>query len=152
MNVTPEQAMKELAAFPQALASAQVPQAMEKSAKVIRESIASNFDQQRAPDGGAWQPRKPRPGDDGHPLLRETGALLAAATGSGSGAITEISGREMTIGIDTGVDLGGIPGAAAHHFGYPPRNLPQREFYAATEEKLNQVGDIIGDSVFEKIS
>lgn len=111
--------------------------------------VRQNFESRSAPDGGPWPPRKPRPDDDGHPLLEDTGFLRAAATGQGPGAINDVQARELVVGVDDTVELGGIPGAAVHNYGYG--NIPERHFMAAREETLDRCGEIIGDGVLERI-
>jgi hypothetical protein len=44
--------------------------------------------------------------------------------------------------------MGGIPGAGVHNFGGGPYNLPQREFYAATEAGLDECAEVIGDATY----
>lgn len=125
--------------------------ALAKCSQIVRGDIRENFNRRGAPDGGAWPPRKPWPGDDGHPLLEDTGYLRAAAQGTGPGGFGELAPREVTIGIDMTVDMGGIAAAAAHNFGNPDTNLPQREFFAATEEGLDRCADEIGDATMDML-
>ena len=145
--MTPDEAIAEVRAIPGKLGSVNLAEPLTRCRDVVREGIRDNFDAQSAPDGSAWQPRKPNPHDDGHPLLDDTGFLKAAALGLGPGGFDDVQSREMTIGIDKSVDLGGIPGAEAHNEGDPSRNLPQRKFYEPNAERLDECGEILGDFV-----
>lgn len=149
--MTPDQAIADVRRIPVVLATANVAPALEKCKEVVRRDIAENFAAAAAPDGSSWPPRKPRKDDDGHPLLNDTGFLKAAALGLGPGGFDDVQGREVVIGIDKAVDLGGIPGAQAHDRGEPSRNLPQRHFYAAQEDGLAECGEIIGDAVYAEL-
>jgi phage gpG-like protein len=103
---------------------------------ILREGFADNFGRQQGPTGAAWPDRKDR---KPHPLLTETGRLWAAVTGSGAGSVERtIDGRELHVGVDETIQQGGIPGAAAHNFGFPPQNIPQREFLYASEDTLDR--------------
>lgn len=145
-NLTPQAAVAELRSMRTFLARAPLTAEMRTARDIIHDSVSGNFANETAPDGPAWAPRKD-PGD-GHPILHETGALEAAATGVGPGAINDVQGRSVDVGVDQdSVDLGGIPGARAHNEGDPSRNLPQREFMAPTEEALDRIGEVIGDGV-----
>jgi hypothetical protein len=147
--MTPAEAAADARSLAKILAQGNFAAPLRKCRQEVRASIYKNFDTATAPDGGAWAPRKPRKGDDGHPLLKDTLSLLAAATGQGPGAFEELSGREMSIGIDTTVDEGGIPFADVHDRGLG--NMPERHFFAATEESLDTCGEIIGDAGLEKL-
>lgn len=149
--MTPQQAIADARSLAGILARGNFAAPLKTCREIVRGDIKGNFDGTSAPDGGAWPPRKPRKGDDGHPLLNDTGFLKAAALGLGPGGFEELSGREMSIGIDTDVDLGGIPGANAHDHGYPPNNLPERHFFAATEAGLDECAEVIGDAGLEKL-
>ena len=113
--------------------------------QVVLDSIDQNFLTASGPDGATWPPRAHA--GDGHPLLIETGSLRIAATGRGPGHVTFWHPLEFSIGIDKNVQLGGIPGAAVHNFGYPPFNIPQREYLAPTEGALDVCEQIIADAV-----
>jgi phage gpG-like protein len=105
-------------------------------------AIRGNFDRQTSPSGSAWPPRKdPASGD--HPLLNKTGALMSAATG---GDINEVRGDTLEIGVDANAGaVGSIRGAAAHNYGYPPNNLPQREFMGLSEETVDRLAEQAAD-------
>lgn len=149
--MTPAQAIADARSLGAILAAGNFAAPLRECKTIVRESIKGNFDGTTAPDGGAWPARKPRPDDDGHPLLNDTGFLKAAALGLGPGGFEDVNAREMLIGIDTTVDEGGIPGANAHDHGLPERNLPERHFFAATEVALDQCGEVIGDAGLEKL-
>ncbi len=142
---TPQEAARSAARVGRMVAEDSVRDGLIEARGKVLESIGGNFASQSEPDGGPWPPRKPNKHDDGHPILDDTGALKAAATGVGPGAINEVSARELVVGVDKSVELGGIPGVAAHNFGYPPNNLPERHFLSATEATLDECEDVIGD-------
>ncbi len=116
---------------------------------IIRQFTEERFDTATSPDGAAWPVRKFFPGDDGHPLLVDTGALAAAAIGQGTGAMEQLSRRELMVGIDGSV----IEYAAAQNYGYPPNNLPQREFFGIDEddEVVDQLEELLSDYVYTEI-
>ncbi len=149
--MTPAQAIADARAMGAILAAGNFAEPLKVCRGIVRDSIKGNFDGTSAPDGGAWPPRKPRAGDDGHPLLDDTGFLKAAALGLGPGGFDELDARSMSIGIDTTVDEGGIPGANAHDLGDPSHNLPERHFFAATETALDECQEVLGDAGHEKL-
>ena len=106
-------------------------------------AVAANFERATSPDGASWPARKVA--GDGHPLLDELGALKAAATGTGPGYVERVTDRELVLGVDKSVDLGGIPGAGVHNFGF--RNIPQREFLGAADDHLEKLDQAIADGV-----
>ena len=114
---------------------------------IIREGFAENFTAAVGSEGGAWPARKPpRYGkDDGHPLLQDTLALFEATQG-GAGGVAEVAGRDLSVGVDTGVKQGGIPGAAVHNFGYGP--IPQREFLYASDDTLDRASAALAEGAF----
>lgn len=117
---------------------------------LISKSIGENFASSIAADGQAWPPRKKA--GDGHPLLIETTALVQAATGSGPGAVVEISPNELVVGVDPGASTaGGIPGAAAHQFGSASRNIPARPYMEARDDALDQAAEKIADAALELV-
>lgn len=140
---------EDIAAFMDRLEShfmaARVPQAMQEAVVTVQESFRKRFDSQSAPDGSAWPARKPPTG--GWPLLNKTGALKDAATGAGAGAIAESGDKFATVGINKSVNQGGIPGAAVHNFGFPERNIPQREFIGVEEPALLNIEEMIADEL-----
>ncbi len=110
---------------------------------LIHASTERHFASQSTPDGAAWPKRKPTPNDDGHALLQESGALFRAATGRGQGSVDRVDdGAELVLGVDKGVRLGGIPGAAVHQWGYQPRNIPPREWQGLTEEEIDTLAEV----------
>lgn len=147
-TITLEEFFEQLDAIGDSLANLDASEVFAKDIKpIVLQAHAANFDNARSPDGQGWPARKVV--GDGHPLLQETGALRAAATGSGSGYVESIQGQSAAFGVDKGVDAGGLPGAAAHNFGYPPGNLPQREFLGASEDFLLRMDDAIANGVGE---
>lgn len=108
---------------------------------LVLQSIRDNFNSSAGADGSAWPARKIA--GDGHPLLIESGTLMQAATGGGSGHVTEADSRELSVGVDTSAE--GLAGAAAHQFGYSPNNLPARPYLEARDEALEAAGEAIAD-------
>jgi hypothetical protein len=147
--VTPAQASADARSLAKIIAGGNFAAPLKECREVVRGDIKGSFDSESAPDGGAWPKRKPWPGDDGHPLLNDTGFLKAAALGQGPGSFEDLDGRSMSIGIDTSVDEGGIPFADIHDRG--SSRMPERHFYAATEAGLDKCGEIIGDAGLEKL-
>lgn len=124
--------------------SAPLGEVLTTAERSVRQGIALNFADSASPDGRPWPARKD---SKPHPLLIETGALLKAALGTGAGGSTRTTDRDVELVIDKSVKIGGIPGAAAHHFGYPPRNLPQREFFAPKVSILDDIDRDVADAV-----
>ncbi len=110
---------------------------------VVRDGFAGNFSRATGQDGTGWPPRK-SPGD-GHPLLQETGALFGATQG-GLGGVAVVEDRDLAVGVDASVYSGGIRGAKVHNFGFPDRNIPQREFIYASEDVLETIDTRIADA------
>lgn len=109
---------------------------------ILRDGFAGNFQRQEDSRGGGWPDRQD---NLPHPLLTETGALWGATTGNGAGSVEHVSARELATGVDKGVDAGGIPGAAVHNFGYPPLNIPQREYLYASTDTLDECVESLAD-------
>jgi hypothetical protein len=101
--------------------------------------------------GSAWPPRKD-PGD-GHPLLIETGALQAAATGKHAASVHRIVDRtELQLGVDPGAsNEGGIPWAVTHQEGNPAVNIAQREFAGISDETADKCAEIVADHKLAEI-
>jgi len=147
--VTPKEAIADARSLGLILAKGSFAAPLRECRGLVRGSIKGNFDSATAPDGAAWPARKPRPDDDGHPLLDDTGFLKAAALGLGPGGFDDVGSREMLIGIDTTVEEGGIPFADVHDLGLG--KMPERHFFAATEAALDECGEVIGDAGLEKL-
>lgn len=110
---------------------------------IIRQGIMDNFAKEQTADGVAWPPRK-RIGD-GHPLLQDTLALRNAAIGEGPGTVERlVDGCELQLGVEK-IDLGGLPGAAVHQYGYSKKNIPQREYLAMSEETIEETMEAAAD-------
>lgn len=113
----------------------------------VMEGFYDNFQNERTPGAGRW-PKRKRPKPD-HPLLQKTGALMRAVIGAGAGhveRITSLDGiAQLEIGVDKGVNQGGLPGAAVHNFGYPKKNIPQREYLALNNEAVKDCAGIMAD-------
>lgn len=95
---------------------------MEKCHSHLVEGIASCFDGKQGPDGEIWPARMEI--KKTHPLMNESGALRAAATG-GAGHIKEVYPRAVVTGVRK-ADTGSLAGAAIHQYGGTiyPRNKP----------------------------
>ena len=131
-----------MAAMAKALIDAPLDDALSDCAKVLQEGFVDNFQAARDSDGVAWPARKdPRPT---HPLLILSSALLKSVQSD----TPDISGRTLQVGVDP---ASGIPYAAVHQFGYPPRNIAQREYIHATDDVLVACAEIIGDEVAAEV-
>lgn len=108
---------------------------------ILRQSVRDNFTSSASPDNVGWVPRKKI--GDGHPLLVESGDLMQAAVGTGSGSVSEADDRSVTIGVKGDV----IRYAAIHNFGGVTRPMPQREFMGAKEERLVECADIMAEYI-----
>jgi len=120
---------------------------------VIQEGIARNFSRQTDSDGAPW-PDRVGEDDIAHPMLIETGALLAAATGTGAGSIRRVvNGRAVEVGVDKSVEMGGIPGAAVHNFGHEfgAFKVPQREWLYATGEVLDEAAAVFAEQAEKEL-
>jgi len=110
---------------------------MAESYDAIVQNVRDNFTSSVTPGGDPWPERKKI--GDGHPLLIESGDLLQASTGGGSGHIKVIEPRA----VEMGVSADSIRHAATHNFGDPSRNIPSREYLGASEDTLEQIGEEI---------
>lgn len=138
----------ELAEMSRRLQAVSLKTALENVAAILGESFQQNFSKKQGSTGSAWPARKDK---KTHPLLQETGALLGATQTGGPGHVEQIGERDLAIGVNKGVKLGGIPGAAVHNFGYPDRNIPQREFLYASETTLDRAAAVLADGALETI-
>jgi len=122
----------------------------EKVRPLVLQSIRDRFNSSASADGKSWPVRQNA--GDGHPLLLDTGALMLAATGQGSGHHTSVDRDSLSVGVDMeGGYQGGIPGAAVHEFGYAKKNIPARPYLAADERALELAGEAIADAFTEVI-
>jgi phage gpG-like protein len=120
-----------------------MPEAMDLARQAMQEGQRSNFNRQATREGTPWAARKPPTG--GWPILNKTGALQAAATGAGSGAIAEVDGRSAAVGVDAGVHVaGGGVHAAGFHQGGAAR-MPARPWLGAPDRVEEAIGEIIAD-------
>lgn len=108
--------------------------AMTQCEVIVHAGIADCFARQGGPEGEVWPPRKDPAGK--HPLLDESGALKAAATGKGPGAVTRIADDSLEIGVDASVEQGGLPGAFVHQFGATIR--PVSKLFLSWVDPLGQ--------------
>lgn len=114
----------------------------------LADGFAGNFARFAGPDG-AWPSRK-EIGDD-HPLMidpKDDYDLLGATQPGGPGNVLDVGPRELQIGVSKD---SGHPGAAVHNFGYPARNIPQREYLYATGETLDRMAESFADGVYQVI-
>ena len=131
-----------------------VPEMLQACEPLVLENIVENFARQESPDGLAWPERKEV--GDGHPLLVETktegaGSLFAAAAGQGGGHVSRIEGDTLVIGVDKDGGIGGIPGAGVHNYGFPERNIPQREFLGIGEATADVCAEVIADRCMKEL-
>ena len=106
---------------------------------IITQSIRDNFTSSATPDNVSWPPRKIE--GDGHPLLMDTGKLIQAATLGGEGGYFAVEDRELNRGIDADI----VPYATTHQFGWAKKNIPQRAYYGAKPEHLDQCAELIAE-------
>lgn len=114
---------------------------LEQFEVIAHQGIRDNFNSSATPDNADWLPRKIK--GDGHPLEMDTGALLQAAVGSGSGAIEQMDAHQLTLGISGEV----VPYAAAQNYGRSEINLPQREYEGVGEEKIDEMEIVLADFI-----
>lgn len=114
---------------------------------IAKQAIRDNFTSSATPDNENWLPRKPRKGDDGHPILIDKGPLLQAATGGGPGHISRIESRSLAVGVDLDV----VKYARAHNYGVPERNLPQREYLGMRKERADECSGKFAEYVEREI-
>ena len=94
-----------------------------QAGEIVRTSVHRNFDEGGRPV--KWQPRKV---DRPWPILRKSGDLRNA---------------HYVESIPNGVAIGNrIVYQAVHNFGYPPRNIPQREYLMVQPEDLQGINDL----------
>jgi phage gpG-like protein len=126
------------------------------------------FANQLGPDGEVW-PRR-RFGSSQHPVLNQTGALMAAATGGG-GSVTRIGYRSMEFGVQVGSE-GSLAGARVHQYGatiYPrvkkflsfvidgvrffcrKVTIPARPYIGMSIETRDQCRETISEAVLERV-
>lgn len=115
--------------------------ALEKIKPRIILNIRGNFNSSATASGRDWKKR--REIGDGHPLLMDTGTLLQAAVGGGAGHISEITADTL----DTGVSFDRVPYSRVHQYGYPPKNIPQREYLAISRETTDELAEIAADEL-----
>jgi phage gpG-like protein len=142
---------------------------LEKCKPIVAEQVRLNFETAGTQEGG-WPARQ---GNRGHRTLIESGALMAAATGEGPGHIERIeNGNELVWGVTTGVQQGGIPGAAVHQYGATIRpvkaqflafevdgkkifakevTIPPRPYLVIGEEAKEKIADVLADALIEEI-
>lgn len=116
----------------------------------VLEGIDELFSLAQSPDGESWPPRKEV--GDGHALLIDTTALKSAATGVGAGSVKRVESDTLIVGVDKDTSLGGIPGAGVHNYGFPQRNIPQREFLGLNESAADDCANIIADLCLDKLN
>lgn len=108
--------------------------------EVITDAISENFQEEGRPE--KWKSLTPkyrkRKIKQGYPdrILVRTGKMRQAATKRG--AMGNIDRPDRT-SFEWGIDLEEIPYARAQDLGYPPRNLPQREFMRVMSEDVDEI-------------
>lgn len=122
---------------------------LEECRDLAKQNIRDNFTSSATPGGESWPPRKIL--GDGHPLLMDTGKLLQAATGGGSGNVEQIESHGENHELTYGVSLDAVPYARAHDLGYPPRNLPERHYLGVSEETIDAFESVIAEHIENEI-
>lgn len=121
--------------------------AFEAVAPVLRRGIDEHFDARSTPAGVRWPARKDK---KPHPLLEQTGMLRAAATTEGAlGHVERIEDGMLVLGVDKTIAEGGLPGAAVHQYGFPPGNIPQRQYLGFSEATTERSMDVVADKLGE---
>ena len=122
---------------------------LEACAPILLEGISQHFVQAQSSGGIPWPPRKdPKPQ---HPLLNETGALLAAAIGRGGASVHRIvDGRVLELGIDpAAATIGSIRGARRHQWGddliRPGGGILARPYMGINEQVADACVEVIAD-------
>ena len=145
--------MAEMQTIATAFRTASLATAMDEVGMIIQEGFLDNFSRESGPEGG-WQAIQPRGRSAARPgttdtILADSGALLAAASGDHTASIRRVmdGNRTVEVGVDKSVKQGGIPGAAAHNFGFRYANstLPQREWLYATDTVLDKATKKLAD-------
>jgi phage gpG-like protein len=105
---------------------------MEKISLMMYDSVEENFIAGGRPN--QWPPLK-KTGLKSH--LIKTGALLASITSS-------FDKESARVGTNTNE----IPYAAVHQFGYPPKNIPMRQYLMFQESDKQAILEIISTAIF----
>lgn len=78
-------------------------------------------------------------------ILRKTGMLMASATVPGArGNVFKKEGSTLIWGTD-------LIYAGVHNKGYPPRNIPKREFMVIRKEWMDQITNYVAEQAFQII-
>lgn len=109
----------------------------------IRQGVQLNFDNEQTSDESPWPKRKDPTLT--HKLLHLTGALEAAATGSGANHVETIHDNTLTYGVS------GIVYAATHQYGDAGRNIPQREYLGISDVTLDNLTEMATDFTLNRI-
>jgi len=132
--------------------------------KTIRVILVSGvrgfFDQSRDPEGVPWKPlKRPRyrplrrgqkhrkrksPLGIDKPLV-DTGTLMRSVTAGGRGKVEEMTDTSITLGSN-------LIYAGVHNYGYPPKNIPQRQFLGISDEMETEIEEATADFVAEQIA
>ena len=106
----------------------------------MHSSVLDNFRNGFGP-GGKWPPLK-KTGFTSH--LLETGRLFASIVYE-----TYMEGRDVVVSKVKSV---GVPYAAVHNFGYPPKKIPERRFMAFHRIDLKTINDIWGKHIVKQLT
>lgn len=130
---------REISGLADRFASDPLTDALKACREVLFKAFGDNFRNQASPGGSPWPARKdPRPS---HPLLILTGALFQSVTSSfGEGHVERIGNREMEVGT-------ALPYSAAQNFGYPERNIAQREYMGIDDTAADELAGVLSDYV-----
>lgn len=114
---------------------------------MIQQDVQQNFDTGATADHSPWPAHAEstvrRYGE--HPLLVLSGALERAATEAGANHVEDVTDLGLTYGVR------GLIYAATHQYGDPDRNIPEREYMAISEETADEMADMAGGFLSNRI-
>jgi phage gpG-like protein len=148
-----------------ALAALSGPIDVQPAFKGVRQLLVSatqdNFTNQSTPDGQPWCPlKKPRrrkrdlvrgkkrgrakKGQDR--ILLDTGLLRTSVTAAGSPFNINVAGPTS---LEWGTSL---EYAAVHNYGYPPQNIPQRQYLGINQGLADDIAELVSGAVEREIA
>ena len=110
---------------------------MAECESILAAGFAGNFAARQDSGGVPWPARRD---SKPHPLLQLTGALLASTQ-----RVSEATHRALTF-----TALGSRPYEKVHQYGYPPKNIPAREYLYATEVVVDQAATAIAEDFLRR--
>lgn len=136
--LTVEQFVAEMTALPTNLEREGFRDALAACRAVILQDVAQHFGDQLSGDGSRWPPRKDKLT---HPLLILSSLLFQSSVGNAAGKVDRLEDRELELGIDKTA----VPYAGVHQFGYPKRNIPQRQYWWVSDDAIEECEGIIAE-------